>query len=714
MCCIKDAQFAPLDTLVQDVISQEYPPTSSLADQLECVVMIEDKASSTSEKLVDLETKIQDSLSITADVNDQLDQMNEELRHVQDGINAVESITSDVETARDLVDEAEELADDALEYMDELEEISPDDMQLDDLDVRVEEYKSEDWEHIDAEVQKARKYRKSLEDKLLELLEAFVVAHQHCEIHDNDFVECEISALTEMTPLIQGAWADVNDANEKLIESERKMHDASDLKKNYVGCEDLKSVTPQDITSMKNAVEQLKANLANITMENYGEYRPTWDEDIAFINEQYEKVIDTYDEIYGMLYGKTPEPPEEQHDKDVWGVEGGMRFLRNPGCWNLEPEEECDFNTAMSDSSSNVDSDAYIDKYEEIVETALEDAERMMNGRGENVQLKMDAINRDFEDLTIDQGDPDVVRNTLNDIEGTINDIKHLIESTRSLLDRVPLEHNAQGFNKSDYVEPHVTVGGFGDSRYHFEVDMNVRLKAANNNLLYFGNAENFVTIDTANGVPSATYTSGGVPYSVQAAEALPVNSAEWWSIHFEKMGRRIEISAKCAEENKCSSTSAPAERTDAEGGRRRRRKRRRRHRKSSKRSIRFPRDVSDSASEATGAALFLPFGDAKWAQFESVCTNHQECAENPAALRAVVGDYYHVTNELHSENFEGLKGDLNGLRVNGHLVTPWQFNSKSPPDAKWDKVDKPLEERGECWSDKSQSFEKDGRFSAM
>ena len=139
-----------------------------------------------------------------------------------------------------------------------------------------------------------------------------------------------------------------------------------------------------------------------------------------------------------------------------------------------DPEEECDFNTDISDSASNADSDAYIDKYEEIVETALEDAERMMNGRGENVQLKMDAINRDFEDLTIDQGDPDVVRNTLNDIEGTINDIKHLIESTRSLLDRVPLEHNAQGFNKSDYVEPHVTVGGFGDSRYHFEVDMNV------------------------------------------------------------------------------------------------------------------------------------------------------------------------------------------------------------------------------------------------
>jgi len=124
--------------------------------------------------------------------------------------------------------------------------------------------------------------------------------------------------------------------------------------------------------------------------------------------------------------------------------------------------------------------------------------------------------------------------------------------------------------------------------------------------------------------------------------------------------------------------------------------------------------DVSDSASEAGGAALFLPFGDAKWTQFESVCTDHQECAENPGALRAIVGDYYHVTNELHSENFEGLKGDLNGLRVNGHLVTPWQFNSKSPPDDKWDKVDKPLEERGECWSDKSQSFEKDGRFSAM
>ena len=712
--------------MVQDVINEEYPATSSLADQLECVVFIEEKAVTTSNKLGDLERKIQESIEITDAVNDQLDGLDLDLQNVEDNINAIKGVSDDLDTARTEVDQAARLTNDATDYMRELEEISPADLKLDEdssgsLASRVEDYQSHDWDNIQQNVNDARAHKEALFKKYLELLELFSTANSTCTIHDNDFVDCDIGQLTQLGPLIADAWNKISEAMAQLLKSSGAMEQARDLKNNFVGCDDIQAKRALDSTAAKNQKEQIMEKLKNLDMDKFEEYDWTED-DLAIISTTFDEVQALYVEIYGMLFGKTEEPPYTQEPKDQWGVYGAFGFLKNPGCWYLTPPEVCNFQTDFEDTQNTFQSGMFFDKYEEIVEEALNKANRLMNGKvenGENVDLKMDYIEIMYDDLTQDNSDPDEVQNSLNEIEGTISDIKHLIASTRSLLERVPLQYNAQQFEKSDFVEPHVEVNDFGDSRYHFEVDINVRLRAANNNLLYFGNTDNFVTIDTKDAFATAVYTVDGHDYKIQSEDKLGMGQDSWYTIHFEKMGRRLSITASCylSVGNTCSQARAEVEidgRTDADGGRRRKKRRRkRRHRKSStKRSTRFPRDAADG--DDIKSTLFLPIEHTKWDRFNSICNTMEECAVDPEALRAIIGNYKDDTTTPNSVDYAGYDGDINGLRVNGHLVTPWHFKQgRKSPDSQFIKVKIPLEEREECWSDKSQKFEKDAHFSA-
>ena len=69
--------------------------------------------------------------------------------------------------------------------MDELEDIEPADFELENLKVRVEEYKTHnlsDNGEISLKVDEARLHRKDLYEKYLELLDMFSIADDFCQV----------------------------------------------------------------------------------------------------------------------------------------------------------------------------------------------------------------------------------------------------------------------------------------------------------------------------------------------------------------------------------------------------------------------------------------------------------------------------------------------------------------------------------------------------
>ena len=69
--------------------------------------------------------------------------------------------------------------------MDELEDIEPADFELENLKVRVEEYKTHnlsDNGEISQKVDEARLHRKDLYEKYLELLDMFSIADDFCQV----------------------------------------------------------------------------------------------------------------------------------------------------------------------------------------------------------------------------------------------------------------------------------------------------------------------------------------------------------------------------------------------------------------------------------------------------------------------------------------------------------------------------------------------------
>ena len=545
--------------------------------------MIEDYTATTSQKLQDLENKISEATSITDQVTSDLDNIeNEQLEAVTNGIEQLKSIKSDLDQAKNNLDETKQLESDARDYMQELEDMEPEDFELENLKLRVEEYKTHNLSDISEKVDTARLHRKDLHQAYLDLLELFSIADDFCEVHDNDNVNCDISKLTQLGPLIQKAWIDANEAKKLLAGIEPGMKEAGTRKNDFTPC-DAKKISADDLTSFKNNVDEIKSNLGSIELDNMEEYDPNFDSDAQHIDQAHHDITQLYNEIYGILFNSlknTSEPAYEQESKDQWGVYGGIEFLKNPGCWFSG--EVCNFDVDHSSGAITEDSNGFVDAYSGVIEDAISNAQDEMDGRGrthDGAANEIDKAKRSFEDLTMKNSDADVIHNNLDDIESTIQE--HLIESTRSLLDRVPLSKNAQNFKKSDLVEPHVVPNDFGDSTFHFDMDLNVRLKSKDNNLVYFGNEENFVTVDSQDGYAVAEFNVAGRSFKVRSENDLPTGSDNWYSIHLEKMGRRLAVSAQCHPHESCDtsvSDQTRAERTDQDG-RRRRKRRRRRHR---------------------------------------------------------------------------------------------------------------------------------------
>ena len=74
-------------------------------------------------------------------------------------------------------------------------------------------------------------------------------------------------------------------------------------------------------------------------------------------------------------------------------------------------------------------------------------------------------------------------------------------------------------------------------------------------------------------------------------------------------------------------------------------------------------------------SVLFLPLDATKWSIFETTCEDVSACAADPLALRVIIGNYHQDAN-ANSADFQGFDGDLNGFRVNNHLVSPWHFKN--------------------------------------
>ena len=89
---IQRAQFAPLDDLVIKSTDEEYPTTASLADQQECVDLIESIAVETSNKLTDLDSKIAETAQKNRLLDDKLAAMKQDLEEMNAGIDSINAL----------------------------------------------------------------------------------------------------------------------------------------------------------------------------------------------------------------------------------------------------------------------------------------------------------------------------------------------------------------------------------------------------------------------------------------------------------------------------------------------------------------------------------------------------------------------------------------------------------------------------------------------
>ena len=185
----KYSQFDELENLVSTSQEEEYPSTSSLVDQVECVESIEGKSVEMSSKLNDLDHKIAETTSRTDDLDGQLDDMEAEIAQMEADIaeiNAVEQLIADAES---LNENSGELAEEADEDMDELEEYTTNDFQIEAVRARTADYQRHDYDHIDGQVKLARKKAVAFEKKYGELCADFPIACDSCEMADFMWVQ---------------------------------------------------------------------------------------------------------------------------------------------------------------------------------------------------------------------------------------------------------------------------------------------------------------------------------------------------------------------------------------------------------------------------------------------------------------------------------------------------------------------------------------------
>jgi hypothetical protein len=341
----KMAQFAPVDNLVVKSVQEQYPPTSSLADQQECVDAIEGNVIQTSQKVTDLDKKIAETVKNNRDIEARLDQMENEIERMNSGIDSINKVTDNIKAADELITEADSITQNLITEMDELEDISSEDFKIPEIKERIEEYNTFDFEDANGKVKLARERARDLRNKLVELRNLWSIADENCEVVDSGQVSCELpidsTVYAQMLYKIQHM---VNEAKVNEQTANDGLKDLISQSNGYAQCKLPDSNPPVDFVAQKNTFDKLERELEDLNLEVLQETpNPNWDR----IDKIYNDVNKLYQEIREVLYG--PDATDEDISSDpknwdkIYGLDGAINFLSNPACWRLG--EECDFPT---------------------------------------------------------------------------------------------------------------------------------------------------------------------------------------------------------------------------------------------------------------------------------------------------------------------------------------------------------------------------------
>ena len=704
----KYSQFDELENLVSTSQEEEYPATSSLVDQLECVESIEGKSIEMSSKLNDLDHKIADTNGRTDELDSKLDQMESTIAQMESEIAEINAVEQNIEDAENLNHESAELANEANDDMDDLEEYTVNDFQIEAVEQRTAEYAAHDLDSITVQVNDARKKAGDFKKKYSQMCVDFPIACNSCEVADSGEIECDLDRFIDLKQLIVAIANNTDGATELLDEIKAKYLEIQSLASGgkTSGCNNNEAQLGPDFTSLQNVYNDLKAQLDDLIDDDTADIPMLNDFDI----DRFSNIEQLYNEIRQMLYGNSTDEQIGQIDSDptIWndihGLEGAVNFVANPGCWR--EGNECDYKTDFS-SVSNQEAMAinqdWMNKYQGLIEDAVQGAKEDMDITDGGIQNNIDGIENTIKSL---KADMDAADNDQQELDHTVGQIQHLIASTRSMLDRIPQARNGQKMGQAMWFEPQPPddAAAFGDSTYSFELTVNARVRRTENNILFVGEETNSLAIDTDDqGHVVANFITADTAYSVKSESPLPVKSAAWHQISFVKNGRRIAVSHECVHNCEEAEDLATAERGDV----RRKRKRRNRH---SKRHLRSRRE----ADECDGSTphCFLPYESTAWPiDFYKISTG--EFYMYVGAYYTPLQEVYAKTgndltgNMLDSADYNGFEGDINGIEINRHLITPFHFKSKKTTegDNAALKVLDPIPEPQQCFDNRRNTF---------
>ncbi|CBY32737.1 unnamed protein product [Oikopleura dioica] len=663
----------------------DYPLTSNIVDQLECVDYITNKASNTHKKLSSLESRIHDAENINAETEIIVDKVEEDLADVLSDIQLINDVNQNIQDGFDANRDTEDLADSATDAIEDLEGYEDIDFQIPEIIERTEDLKDHDWPEIEKQVGDARLRAKVLHEKYLELLKIFSIADGACTYHDNGKVTCDdvprdipnsfqislllgmsldVPGLQNLGPIVRKAAQNIKNAEEALENTDSQLSRFDGNRDMFTApCDAGEFPDFTEFEKLNKTWHEIKEDIDFLELANLNDYTYT-DEDIARLDAIGAKIKAVFDDLKDIYRGKTPSDIEEGDYANLWGLEGAVQFMKNPGCWYND--EVCEYNVDNQEERNK-----WFYKYKEIIDTAIANAEHTIESG--DINNEMAAAKRIFdEDIKLDGNIADKVAESLSELDDQIMEIQHLIESTKSLLQRMPLEKTVQKLAASERISP--TVGDLADSRFHFEIDANVRLHRANNNILSFGNADSYVTIDTENEYAIASFVNDNSEFELRSNTRM--NQGHFYNIKFEKMGRRIELIVTCAQ-NDCGGGVSDID--DREDNRRRRRHGRRK---------RLTRRVSRAADQSTPSVMFLDPESAIWEDFNN---------DN----KLIIGDYG------DEAIYEGLQGELNGVHINGRMVFIWDIDIETmkPENKVFDHVTDALQEPAKCWADNNGKF---------
>ena len=228
----------------------------------------------------------------------------------------------------------------------------------------------------------------------------------------------------------------------------------------------------------------------------------------------------------------------------------------------------------------------------------------------------------------------------------------------------------------------------FGIMKFAFEMKLKVILRKPANNILFFGEARNSLTIDTdEEGHAIALYKSNEELFNLRSDTPIAVGE-KWHQIHFYKNGRRVGLSVECVDDS-CLFNRG---RTDARrrGG----------------------REISGGPQ----SSRFLEFAKSTWpinlyqsSTFLFVGDYHSQIGFGTALYNNLattdIGMEY--LDDEESENFSGMDGQINGIEINRHMVSP-SYGYTIPNNENL-KVEGTSEDKDRCWQYRSNGFF--GRF---